>query len=170
MPATTSYNKNPDHYRAKSREYYAAHRKERLAYARRYQKANKKLLREKSRVYREANRDIINAKQRAYRESNLEKRRAYSREYGRAHPRRARNYGLWYRHGLSVADYRALLKRQKHCCAVCGKKPRKYVVDHDHKTGKIRGLLCSFCNSLLGFAKDNRSVLKAAIHYLSKTG
>lgn len=54
-------------------------------------------------------------------------------------------------------------------CEVCGNK-RKLCIDHDHTTGKFRGLLCICCNSALGFAKDNPEILKKLISYLaSKT-
>jgi hypothetical protein len=39
-------------------------------------------------------------------------------------------------------------------------------IDHDHQTGKVRGLLCGFCNSLLGYAKDDPATLESAIRYL----
>jgi hypothetical protein len=58
---------------------------------------------------------------------------------------------------------------QNNCCAICGKtfsiiaKPR---VDHDHRTGKVRGLLFNNCNVILGLANDDISVLKKAIDYL----
>lgn len=56
----------------------------------------------------------------------------------------------WARRGikLTVDDYDLLLKRQGGVCAICGKPPKKtrLAVDHDHKTGKVRGLLCFYCN------------------------
>jgi len=152
-----------------ARAYDAAHRAERRAYAKRYREKNRRMLTAKRREYVKKNLQEIRAKQRKYREQHLEARRAAARDYARARPRRATNYQRWYRHGLSVADYRALLKKQHHCCAVCGKKPRKLVVDHNHTTDKIRGLLCLHCNSLLGFARDNKLILKAAIRYLSQS-
>lgn len=68
------------------------------------------------------------------------------------------------RYGLSQAEYKNMVKNQKGRCAICFKKPHRFMVDHDHaccpgrKTcGKcIRGLLCQRCNILLGFAEDNR--------------
>lgn len=41
-------------------------------------------------------------------------------------------------------------------------------IDHDHKTGKIRGLLCGFCNKAIGLLKENINILRNAIHYLEK--
>jgi len=114
-----------------ARAYDAAHRAERRAYAKRYREKNRRMLTAKRREYVKKNLQEIRAKQRKYREQHLEARRAAARDYARARPRRATNYQRWYRHGLSVADYRALLKKQHHCCAVCGKKPRKLVVDHN---------------------------------------
>ncbi len=56
-------------------------------------------------------------------------------------------------------------------CAICGGKPlskRLLDIDHDHKTGKIRGLLCRKCNLGLGLFKDNETSLQTAISYLQK--
>lgn len=56
-------------------------------------------------------------------------------------------------------------------CFICGitqdKLKRGLCVDHDHKTGKIRGLLCSPCNFILGFAKDEIEILTNAVAYLN---
>ena len=166
MPARSAYDRKADHYREETREYYRAHRADRLAYAKRYREKHKKELSAKRKKYRDEYREEINARHRAYRATHLEQRRAAARDYARAHPRRARNYQLWYRHGLTVADYRALRRQQHGCCAICGKKRWRLVVDHNHKTGKIRGLLCNSCNSLLGFARDSTANLTAAVRYL----
>lgn len=70
------------------------------------------------------------------------------------------------RYGLSLEDYAVLVLLQDSCCAICGVKADSLVVDHDHATGKVRGLLCNHCNKVLGFARDNPSVFVNATVYL----
>jgi hypothetical protein len=72
------------------------------------------------------------------------------------------------RHGLTVEEYEIMAERQNYCCAICGREPKKLHIDHDHETGKVRGLLCRHCNCLIGFAKDNGLILERAIKYLDK--
>ena len=78
------------------------------------------------------------------------------------------------KYGFSIEEYNLLLKKQKDKCAICGSKKNKIAnrsrleVDHCHKTGKIRGLLCSSCNRSLGLLGENVRILKRAIIYLSK--
>lgn len=79
--------------------------------------------------------------------------------------------------GLSLADYQAVLATQGGRCAICrtdspgvnnkgGKARRLFCVDHCHKTGRFRGLLCSRCNLGIGNFKDDAGLLSAAINYL----
>lgn len=71
--------------------------------------------------------------------------------------------------GLDDAQYEALLKRQEGVCAICHRPPKKIRlhIDHDHKTGVIRGLLCSWCNhKLLSGARDSIEVLRNAVAYM----
>ena len=65
----------------------------------------------------------------------------------------------------------SLARSQGNCCAICGAKPkgRRLAVDHDHKTGKVRGLLCMFCNTGLGKFRDDPKLLKKAIGYLESS-
>src|SRR5574341_847409 len=71
-------------------------------------------------------------------------------------------------HGLTIEQFNLLVAAQGGKCAICGVTPSKrLVVDHDHSTRKVRGLLCDNCNLMLGQARDSRSVLAAAISYLS---
>jgi hypothetical protein len=78
--------------------------------------------------------------------------------------------------GLSTEEYDTISKAQNHRCKICGDKANtksKYktlTVDHNHKTGEVRALLCSQCNSMLGFARDNRVILSKAIDYLEVYG
>lgn len=77
------------------------------------------------------------------------------------------------RYGLTEQDYEVLLKQQNYCCAVCADTQEEagghlLSVDHCHKTGVVRGLLCPRCNAGLGQFRDNPDFLKAAIKYLGR--
>lgn len=75
-------------------------------------------------------------------------------------------------YGITLDDYNKIFQKQNGCCAICGKHQselnRRLDVDHDHKTGKVRALLCSHCNTGLGSFRDNINVMKKAIKYLEK--
>jgi hypothetical protein len=80
----------------------------------------------------------------------------------------------WYRrifhlYGITPADYQALLNAQGGGCAICGLTNSgrdRLAVDHDHKTGTVRGLLCHGCNIGLGNFHDSPTNLQKAIAYL----
>lgn len=108
----------------------------------------------------------------AWIENNRDKLSRYGLKYYYADPVRAkekREKAKLKQWGLSIDDYERLVKAQGGGCAIC-KKPcssgRKLAVDHDHKTGRIRGLLCSNCNLGLGKFFDNKELLRKAISYL----
>jgi hypothetical protein len=87
---------------------------------------------------------------------------------------------------VTVADYLRLLEEQNSRCAICktehpsgydrrytiqlpgdrGGLRRRFAIDHDHETGQVRGLLCSKCNSGIGYLKDSRQLLLKAAIYL----
>lgn len=74
-------------------------------------------------------------------------------------------------HGLTQDDYKDLLRQQDYRCALCltidpGRGNRNLSVDHDHVTGKVRGLLCIRCNAGLGMFCDNTEVMEKAIAYI----
>lgn len=71
------------------------------------------------------------------------------------------------KYGLLPGEYLAMEQNQFGRCAICGQTPKRgLVVDHDHETGDVRGLLCFSCNSGLGFFRDNIRLLAGAIVYL----
>ena len=76
-------------------------------------------------------------------------------------------------YGLTVEDFETMKANQNGGCAICGGPPAgKYgvfVVDHDHETNRVRGLLCSPCNMGIGLLKDDVWVLENAVQYLSGT-
>jgi hypothetical protein len=83
-------------------------------------------------------------------------------------PRQHRAQGLQRRYQMTIDEYDALLAEQGGVCAVCGQAPGDTAlhVDHDHATGRIRGLLCFSCNRGLGCFNDDASLLANASGYL----
>lgn len=91
------------------------------------------------------------------------------------HPdiRRKNKYKLKY--GITIQDYESLLKKQNNRCKICdtpiSELKRKHLdVDHNHITGKVRGLLCNNCNRGIGYFKDNINILRKVINYLKDHG
>lgn len=71
------------------------------------------------------------------------------------------------RYGITVEQYEVMFVRQNGCCAVCAQpSTTRLVVDHNHDSGVIRGLLCQRCNKGLGLFDDSPTRLRAASHYL----
>lgn len=84
------------------------------------------------------------------------------------HQRDGRERRLRTLFSLSEADYEVMLKHQDGRCAICRKLPKnvRLAVDHDHKTGQVRGLLCWACNSGIGKWNDDPKLLSRASDYL----
>lgn len=82
------------------------------------------------------------------------------------------HYMRQYLYGITKDEYEAMLAGQDGRCAICRTTEPKgkggWHVDHCHDSGKIRGLLCHFCNFVLGNAKDNPEILRAAADYLER--
>lgn len=75
------------------------------------------------------------------------------------------------RYGLTVERYDAMLAEQGGVCAICHEKcksGRRLSVDHEHDTGRVRGLLCGNCNQGLGRFRDSPELFMAALKYLSR--
>lgn len=72
--------------------------------------------------------------------------------------------------GITVLDYKKIYAEQHGNCAICGKsqsnQKQRMCIDHSHKTGKVRGLLCTHCNKGLGMFEDSIDVLLSAVSYL----
>jgi len=106
-------------------------------------------------------------------ERNPERRRDLCRVYMKANHRRfksqvgegRRDGRLKRKYGISSLRLEEMKEEQDHCCLICRKKKR-LVIDHDHKTGKIRGLLCIRCNQALGLFGDDMDGVKRAYRYL----
>lgn len=107
------------------------------------------------------------AKGKATRNARQRARRAATHE--------GRRHRLKYSYGMTEADYDQLLVAQGNACAICLRLPedgqwKRLKVDHNHATGKIRGLLCHHCNVALGHFGDSQILLQHAQHYLQDDG
>jgi hypothetical protein len=89
-------------------------------------------------------------------------------------PIKNRSKNLKTRFGLSLEDYDQMLLDQSGCCKICGTNSPgnkgRFVVDHNHTTNEVRGLLCWSCNVGIGHLQDNPSILLSAFNYLSTNG
>ncbi len=96
---------------------------------------------------------------------------SYAREHKDTIP--TIGYALKRRYGITSKDYEEMLIAQEYRCAICMvdkcSTGRNFAVDHNHTTGKVRGLLCSLCNKGIGSLRDSRALLIKAANYLEKT-
>lgn len=118
------------------------------------------------------NKERESVKRRSYYEANKEVIKLRAKTWESQNPIRVKERG-WKRKGIEIthAEYEAMLVQQEYRCAICGvhasELDRALCVDHDHKTGQVRGLLCNNCNRSIGLLQDDPDVLRAALIYLS---
>jgi hypothetical protein len=115
--------------------------------------------RENTRIWRLANKDVVNQKARDYRQT----------ERGKANVDKHNRANRFKRYGITEEDYQAMVADQGGVCKICGQPPSDRMwldIDHDHETGKVRGLLCSQCNTAIGLLREDPEVLAAAALYL----
>jgi hypothetical protein len=149
------YLKNNEHFK----EYYLKNKEKIKEYNKEYYLKNKEKIKE-------------------YNLKNKEKRKEYFKEYMRdwlqkpENIERNKNYKLIKRYNLTLEQFNDKLKNQNNKCTLCyttfDEKINKACVDHNHQTGKIRDILCFFCNSTLGLVKENKNILNNMINYLNK--
>ena len=112
--------------------------------------------------------EVSRARDRTKHAKNRENKNAKSRTYYHANKDKYRNYHLKKCYGIKQVDYEMMLRYQQNKCAICNDElNNKLLVDHNHKTEEIRGLLCNSCNALIGYAKENPDILNSAIDYLT---
>jgi hypothetical protein len=148
---------------------------ERRAYHRDWYHKNKEKVREQQKANRLARRDEINALQRKRRAENRDEVNRKFREWCDKNRERysklSRRRHILVTYGLTQEAYDALLVSQGGKCAICrrerwGAKRNTPHVDHDHATGKVRGLLCTDCNTSLGKLGDGEQGLLRALAYV----
>lgn len=79
-----------------------------------------------------------------------------------------RHYHLRQKYGISAADVEILKSSQGGICPICRERAAEHV-DHDHESGRVRGILCELCNGFLGAFNDDRVLMARAIEYLERS-
>lgn len=143
-------------------------KEEKAAYDKKYVKKNKAKRLEKAKKWKEANPDKI----KAYYENNKEHVNKKTKEWYEANIDKVKGLSLKRKFGITLLEYEKLLIKQNYSCAICKRNQNEFkiklAVDHNHKTGDVRGLLCVSCNNGLGRFKDNKDLLSEAIKYLEQ--
>ena len=140
--------------RERNRASYQADKATYKARSERWRLENPERYRELTKRYAEANREKVKATSAAWYSANKDRASATNRA------NKLRGYGL------TMEQFGLMLESQCGACLICLLPMTRPVVDHDHKTGAVRGLLCRTCNSALGLLKDSPEVLMRAADYL----
>ena len=110
-----------------------------------------------------------------YYQENKEEMLAKRREYNHIHKKRLMNNIYLKTYGLTLEQYDQMFENQQGRCIICNEKEtvtgrwetiKRLAVDHNHKTGKVRGLLCGSCNLLLGAVEDKSELINKMLEYL----
>jgi len=162
------YETNKDRILENRKEYYQDNKERIDKYKKTWYFKNRSCLLEKNRVYRSLNTESIKKCRKLYLARNPNINSIKGRIFRLKNPfyNRAR---LLLKYNLSFETYEKLLEFQNNKCYIClNNFDNDINIDHDHKTEKVRGLLCRKCNLLLGYSRDNIHFLQRAISYLQK--
>jgi hypothetical protein len=151
---------NKEYYK----EYYEKNKDQIKARGKAYYEANKDKIKARGKAYLEANKDKIKARNKAYYETNKDKIKAYRKAYS-----------LTKRYNLTLEGWKELLKKQNYLCPICrqqihekGKNGLRPVVDHNHDTGKVRAIVHSNCNTIIGMSQEQAQIHLNAARYLQQ--
>lgn len=126
---------------------------------------------EYSKKWREKNKSKLNEYHRKYYQKTKEKRNELAKEYRKKNKAHKKDYSLKWLYGISLDDFHRMLDNQNNKCLICHRdfniRLRPYV-DHNHITGKIRGVLCRRCNQVLGLVYEDTSILNYMVKYLNR--
>lgn len=136
-------------------------------------KNNKNKIDARNKEYYEDNKNkIITYKNTWYNNHKDKTLKEQKKKYNSLTYEQRRERGLRLNYNITIDDYNMMFESQKGCCAICGRhqseEKKALHVDHDHETGKIRGLLCQKCNHGIGLFNDNPELLRKAAQFLEE--
>lgn len=117
--------------------------------------------------------DCENKKKREHYKANAPAYILRTTEWRKANPDTRYAHHLSQKFGMKIETYEEMVKAQNSACAICKKPERRgnkrLSIDHCHSTGKVRGLLCSNCNTSLGLVAEDITTLTEMINYLNNS-
>lgn len=180
---------NKERVKKYQKMYYSfpENKEKKVAYAKEWSNKNKDKIKEKSKEYYKNNKDKVIKYSRDYynspkgkekrirstaiwKENNREKFDAYHKEYRNnpAYKKKLREKRLVELYKISLEEYENMFSKQNGLCAICNEVSIKLLaVDHNHITGKVRGLLCSQCNLAVGNVRERVDIIRSMLKYLS---
>ena len=108
-----------------------------------------------------------------YYKNHKEKINKQATQWRKNNPEKVKQINIKSNYGLSHEDWLKMWENQNGKCAICGKlfsTPSNIYVDHNHRTGEVRGLLCQKCNYGIGYLNDDLQLIRRAIKYLKERG
>jgi len=160
--------------KAHNKAYYEANREKVLERMRsNYDKERKA---EIAKRHYEKHKDAILERNKKWREDNKEKLASIDKNW-RSLPvniLKTREGRILKTYNISLEELSEMIDSQRGCCKICGKSlidpdsNRNYDIDHNHETGKVRGLLCTKCNTALGLMFEDIKALEAMITYIKQ--
>ncbi len=146
---------------------------------RKHYSKNKESVNAKNLDYYHKNKEKIRARATDYYHNNKERVLVLAKQYRDSNAEKVKNWKLKDSFGITIDDYKSMYEKQNGLCAICNTpetyfdkrigKTRTLSVDHDHITGKVRGLLCKSCNLGIGQFKDNTDLMLNAIRYIKES-
>lgn len=128
-----------------------------------FRDSNPGILRKRRKEYRQRNSQVIDARCKEWRKKYFER-----------HPYKQFEYRIKSEYGITAHQFHEMIIEQENKCALCEKyfnhngTKTNFGIDHCHKTGKVRGLLCYQCNSAIGYVKESTTTLEKMIAYIKK--
>ena len=170
---------DPEKARAAKQRYRARHREKVLAADReaktRLRKEYPERVRESKRKYYERNKEKVKAAAKLNAKKHRDRVLAYNAKYHRdrfkADPNYHRSRAIKRRYGITIEEFHRLIQAQGNACAIC-RRPMEQIerlhVDHCHRTGKVRGVLCLGCNVGIAHLQDDPLIALRASEYLAR--
>lgn len=162
MTTDKYYAAHKEAVKIRSKKYYEDHREHALKVRKTWRDNNKEKMSEWYKQYRGKNRDAVRDRQKKWNNKNIIRRKLTNLN---GHYKRT--------YGLSYEEVINLISLQNGLCKICGDKldaNKQTCVDHNHKTGKVRGILCRKCNVGIGAFQENKSIMLKASHYIESDG
>lgn len=172
------YLKNKDVYKERVKRYCEKNLDKVKERQKRWYVENKDRCLKRCQDYYYNNIEKVRMRHKEYANTNKDLYRAYTKKWHAANPEKvalADRRRTLRRYGLTPESYSALVLSQNNKCKICGQEfvgvrgRSSPAIDHCHKTGKIRGILCSKCNITLGGFNDSVEIMEKAVQYLKDT-